>query len=59
MACPQYECEHDVSTHCPVNIYLHNAGIHVNVYIGFIAFQGDCIAFQGVFLLFRVILERL
>ena len=45
---------------CSVKMYLHNAGIHVNSYIGFIAFQGDCIAFQGVFLLlFRVILECL
>ena len=52
MACPQYECAHGVSTDCAEKIYLHNGGIHVNVYLVLIAFQVDFIAFQGAFYCF-------
>ena len=38
MASPQYECAYSVSTRCSVNIYIHNAGIYVHIYLDFLPY---------------------
>ena len=35
---PQYECAYSVSTRCSVNIYDHNAGIYVHIYLGLLSY---------------------